>query len=591
VSPGARIRKEIQVIRRTQAVALAAGAAIAAGAVFVAAGSASPSSVAALNNVPTANTKSDGFAPASKLSVQLSQVVVAQGSTKLDTTSGIASYYGYNNDTLNSANQPVMVPTATNPTEAHKTEPDKNTYLTFKKGLSGADPNYNYGTHFLFQGHEGGTQTGCTNPVGSTSCGYITRINLDADAAHRVTLLATQDATGNAIATIDGSTWDPWAERLLFTTENTAAPTYAATPGYPSTVTDVSGALGRGGYEGIQNDDDGNLWIAEDIGGSNKPPAGSDTCTNTNPPPVPGPPLCTVARRPNSFIYRYVPAHKGDLANGKLQVLQVLNSAHQPITFESEAALNNPDQVALHTYGNTFQTKWVTIHDTATDGTAPFNANTLAKTPLPTHTGNVGTPFKRPENGVFRPDSDFKQFFFDETGDTNANSPENNTAGGWGSIMKLTQSDPSADTGKLSLFYKPDGAHSSLDNVTFLSKSIVTFGQDMGEGLHTQLNALDSAFTWDVTRDYSDPVNQPVRWLAEGRDASATLDGSASPTGFGKNDGDNEITGIYVSDGDPGKGGILGEKSPNLNNDKWRWFYTQQHGDNPTYEVIFNGGD
>jgi hypothetical protein len=573
------------VIRRKQAIALASGAVIAVGAVFVAAGSASPSSVSSLTNVPTANTKSDGFAPASMLSPELSQIVVAQGATKLENTSGLTSFYGYDNDSLNASGQPVMVPTATNPTEAHKTEPDKNTYLTFKRGLSGADPNYDYGTHFLFQGHEGGTQVNCTNPVGSNACGYLTRINLDADAAHRVTLLATQDSSGNAIATIDGSTWDPWAGRLLLTTENVNAPTYAATPGYPSTVADVSGALGRGGYEGIQNDDDGNLWIAEDIGGSNKPPAGSATCSSSGSPP----PQCTTARRPNSFIFRYVPAHKGDLTNGRLQVLQVLNSSHTPITFDSEAALNNPDQVALHTYGNTFDTRWVTVHDTAVDGTAPFNANTLAKTPLSTHPGNVGTPFKRPENGVFKPDSDFKQFFFDETGDTSASSPENDTAGGWGSVMRLKQSDPSSDTGKLSLFYKADGAHSSFDNVTFLSKSIVTFVQDQGDGLHSSLNALDSGFTLDVTRDYSDPANHAVRWIAEGRDASATLDGSASPTGFGKNDGDNELTGVYVSDGDPGKDGILGEKSPNLNSDKWRWFYTQQHGDNPTYEVIFNG--
>jgi hypothetical protein len=562
----ASIRKEIQVIRRKQAVALVAGAAIAGGAIFVAAGSASSPNSPVLTGVQAPNTKSDGFAPASKLSPELSQVVVAQGSTRLENTSSLSSYYGYDNDTLNSAGEPVMVPTSTNPTEAHKTEPDKNTYLTFKKGLAGADPNYDYGTHFLFQGHEGGTQTGCTNPVGSISCGYITRINLDADAAHRVTLLATQDASGNAIATIDGSTWDPWAQRLLLTTENANAPTYAATPGYPSTVTDVSGALGRGGYEGIQNDDDGNLWIAEDIGGSNKG--------------------ATVARRPNSFLYRYVPEHKGDLAHGKLQVLQVLNASHQPITFDSEAAVNNPDQVALHTYGNSFQTRWATVHDTAVDGSAPFNANALAKTPLATHPGNVGTPFKRPENGVFRPGSDFKQFFFDETGDTNATSPENDTAGGWGSVMKLTQSDPSASTGSLTLLYKPDGAHSSFDNVTFLSRNVIAFVQDMGDGLHTQLNALDSGYTLNVTLDYSDPSNHPVRWLAEGRDASATLDGSATPTGFGKNDGDNEITGVYVSDGDTGKDGVLGDDVPNLNNDRWRWFYTQQHGDNPTYEVI-----
>jgi len=31
-----------------------------------------------------------------------------------------------------------------------------------------------------------------------------------------------------------------------------------------------------------------------------------------------------------------------------------------------------------------------------------------------------GTPFKRPENGQFKPGTGFKKFFFDETGDTNA---------------------------------------------------------------------------------------------------------------------------------------------------------------------------
>jgi hypothetical protein len=562
-------RKEKQVIRRKQALALVAGGAIATGAVFVAAGTASTPSNPVLTGVPTPNTKSDGFAPASKLSPELSQIAVAQGSTKLENTSNLTSYYGYDNDSLNSAGEPVMVPTATNPTEAHKTEPDKNTYLTFNKGLTGADAGYDYGSHFLFQGHEGGTQTNCTNPVGSIACSYITRINLDADAAHRVTLMATQDKDGNALATIDGSTWDPWARKLIYTTENAGAPTYAQGANFGDKVSDVSGALGRGGYEGIQDDGDGDLWIVEDIGGSNKG--------------------ATTARRPNSFVYRYVPDHPGDLAHGKLQVLQVLNSSSQPITFESEATLNNPDQVALHTYGNTFTTKWVTIHDTSVDGTTPFNANTLAKTPLATHAGNVGTPFKRPENGNFRPGSDFKQFFFDETGDTNASSPENDTAGGWGSVMKLSQHDPSANTGTLSLFYKADGAHAAFDNTTFLSKNIVAFVQDAGDGLHTSLNALDSGYTLDVTRDYSVASNQPVRWLAEGRDPSATLDGSATPTGFGKNDGDNEITGVFVSDGDPSIDGVLGNHTPNLYNDRWRWFYTQQHGDNPTYEVIIAG--
>src|SRR5215472_7318983 len=543
-------RKERAVTPRTRGLAIAVGAVVATGAVLTGVAAAGQSGDLALSNVPMANTKSDSYAPASQLSSQLAQIAVAQGSTKLENSSALTSYYGYDNDVLNSARQPQMLPTQGSATEAHKTEPDKNTYMVFARGLSGADPHYNYGTHFLFQGHEGGVD----------GAGYITRIDLDADAAHRVTLLATKDASGQPITTIDGSTWDPWAQRLLLTTENEQAPTYAATPGYPSTVTDISGALGRGGYEGIQNDSAGDVWIVEDIGGPFK--AG------------------TKAKQPNSFVYRYVPAGPGDLQHGKLQALQVLNGAGDPITFESQAALNSPDQVALHTYGNKFQTRWVTIHDTATAGNAPFDANAAAK-------AAHATPFKRPENGQFQPGSRFGTFFFDETGDTDATSPENSSSGGWGSVMKLTQKSPGASTGTLTMFYKNDEVHSGFDNVAFLSRNVVTFVEDAGDTLHTQRNALDSGYTLNTTTNYANPSNQPVRWLAEGRDASATIDSAFG--GFGKNEGDNEITGAHVSDGGPGTGGILGAKVPNLRNPHWRWFYTQQHGDNTTYEVILAG--
>ena len=248
-------------VRNTKLVSLLGVLALAIAAVLVAAAGATPPSGPTLTGVPSANTRSAGYAPPSVLSPELSQTVVAQGATKLENPAALTSYYGYDNDVLNSAGQPQMLPTPSSPTEAHKTEPDKNTYLVFKKGLDGADPSYDYGTHFLYQGHEGG----------ANGAGYITRINLDADAAHRVTLMATEDSNGKALSTIDGSTWDPWAKRLIFTTENTGAPTYAMGADYPAAVTDVSGALGRGGYEGMQDDSDGNLWIAEDVGGSNKP--------------------------------------------------------------------------------------------------------------------------------------------------------------------------------------------------------------------------------------------------------------------------------------------------------------------------------
>jgi hypothetical protein len=162
--------------------------------------------------------------------------------------------------------------------------------------------------------------------------------------------MAATDVTGAPIADIDGSTWDPFAQRLIFTTENSAGPEYQATLTFPSVVEDISGAIGRGGYEGVQNDSDGNLWIVEDVGGS-KPGATPH------------------AKVPNNFVYRFVPKHKDSLKEGKLQVLQVASlTTHLPIAFQDTDALS-ADIGALHAYGNSFATAWVTIHDTDVDGT------------------------------------------------------------------------------------------------------------------------------------------------------------------------------------------------------------------------------
>ena len=92
--------------------------------------------------------------------------------------------------------------------------------------------------------------------------------------------------------------------------------------------------------------------------------------------------------------------------------------------------------------------------------------------------------------------------------------------------------------------------------------------------------------------DYSNPNNQPFRLLALGRDTSATLDSaiSAGAPGNGfQNEGDNEITGFHISDGDPGIHGILGDQEPHPFHGGWRVFYTQQHGDNVTWEILPTG--
>ncbi len=90
----------------------------------------------------------------------------------LENPQGIVGWYGYENDAPSptDASLPQFVPAAGSTTEAQKTEPDKNVYLVLKN-QHGADPHYDYGTHFLFQGHEGGVTVAGT----TVKQGYLTR--------------------------------------------------------------------------------------------------------------------------------------------------------------------------------------------------------------------------------------------------------------------------------------------------------------------------------------------------------------------------------------------------------------------------------
>ena len=160
-----------------------AGIAAALGAVAVL-GATTFASGPSITDAGPANTKAAGIALPDKLSPQWRQVTVAQGSTALENPSALTSWYGYFNDGP-MVPAPGDVQATGHNVEATKSEPDKNTYLVIK-GQHGADPKYDYGTHFLYQGHELDTAKG----------DYITRINLDADAAHRVTKLAETEADG-----------------------------------------------------------------------------------------------------------------------------------------------------------------------------------------------------------------------------------------------------------------------------------------------------------------------------------------------------------------------------------------------------------
>jgi hypothetical protein len=345
------------------------------------------------------------------------EVIVGQGSVRLENSSSLTSYYGYNNDVLSmTPDFPRMLPapgtlsSASAKVEATKTEPDKNTYLILR-GQDGADRRYDYGTHFLFQGHE----------LGVNNQSYITRINLDADGPYRITLMATVDVNKTPLPPIDGSVWYPFSNHLLFSSEQgfPSGGIWQATTDFPSRVENLMGVIGSSAYEGMQADHNGNIIVIEDASGA----SGSAAAGLSH------------AKQPNSFIYRFIPYSTNDLkVGGKLQALPVMSHAHfGPIVFHAGAAdadIKSQDTKDLRTYGAVFQTYWVRIHDTATDGFAPFNANALAK-------AGLATLFKRPESGQFRPSSNFSEFVFDEAGDRDIRTEAGSDYGGFGSIFRL----------------------------------------------------------------------------------------------------------------------------------------------------------
>jgi hypothetical protein len=488
--------------------------------------------------------------PDTRILEKFSLVKIAQGSNPLENPSGVITQFGHLNDF-----PPQLV-------EATKTEPDENTYLVLKHNPGGPTPGYDYGRHFLFQGHENGSDLA-----------YITRINLDVtDPGRRITLLTPVGSDGKThFNAIDGSTWDPFTQSLLFTQENGSnGGVIEVTPDWPPMVRTLDGVLGKAGYEGIHPDDKGNLLLMEDSGG---------TSVNVDPSNPNSP---KAARNPNSFVYRFIPYDPEDLfAGGKLQALQVLIGG-APLKFVPVDATHptgdvfSDAQLQLHTPGTEWPARWVTIHDTAVNGAAAFNANTAAK-------AAGATPFKRPENAQFLPGSGFDTFFFDATGDTSAdsgNQPALAARGAWGSIFRV-DFQGGAETGLLSIVVLGTAEQSSFDNLAFLDSHTLLAAEDRGETLHKQLNLLDSVWAFNVRGHCS----SSKRFIALGRDVQSELDAMLIEAGTPglQNDGDNEPTGLFVSDGSASVHKILG-KAADLN--RARKFFTQQHGENVVYEIL-----
>jgi len=503
--------------------------------------------------VANAVTPTPGVAQPSLIDPDFAFRFVVRGTDPIENPSGVITTFG-------------KLANGTN------TEPDQNTFIIFRENPGGPTPGFDYGHRFLYQGHENGG-----------NLAFLTRINLDVtDPAHRITLLTpVNPATGlTDLNRIDGSTYDPFTNTLLFTEENSAGVNGTGnvvqiTPGWPPVMTRLGAFFGLGGWEGVHPDDNGNIYLQEDIGGATAP--ANTLATVDGQPNVP----LRRARQPNSFVYRYVPKNPRRLEDGgKMQALQVIIDG-SPVTFHAGDVIGDiiaPAQLKLHTPGTTWPIKWITIHESNAGDTTPFVATAAAK-------AAGATPFKRPENMAWLPGSKFRTFFFGPTGDTDAPTgqvPQLAARGAWGSIFRVDLRDddrrgdddrdgrsrkPPADDGTISIFVLGDQDHNSFDNLAFANDRQLLAAEDRGDTLHQQLQKFDSVWAFDVK------TGKAVRFIALGRDASSAAAG---------ND-DNEPTGVFVSSGSPREEDLLGTKD---SLDDARGFFTQQHGNGDVFEFF-----
>jgi hypothetical protein len=495
------------------------------------------------DGVPSANTAFGS--PATTIDPDFKSRQIVTGSDPLENKIGVFTNFGILAD-------------------GTRTEPDQNTYLVLDHNPGGPTAGFDYGRHFLFQGHENG---------GGKA--YVTRINLDIqDPNHRITLLTPGDGNTTGFSSIDGSTFNPFTKTLLFTQETSASQNgtgkvIQVTLDWPPAVTTLENFLGLGGYEGIHTDDKGNIYLVEDIAGTR--PGGLGALNV---------PLNTAAQ-PNSFVYRYVPNNPKRIEDGgTLQAIQVIVDG-TPVKFNAadpKGDILSDAQLKLHTPGTSYPIRWVTIATPSKNNTVSLgSATALAKSA-------GATPFKRPENLAWLPNSKFRTFFFTPTGDTDA--PTSQVAelaarGSWGSIFRVDLRNDGdgddhvkKDDGTISLFFLGDQVHNSFDNINFANEHQVLVAEDRGDTLHDQLNTLDSVWAFDVRSKSA----KPLRFIALGRDSSASGPGQE----------DNEPTGVFVSNGSTKKSELLG--TDDALEGKVRGFFTQQHGDNTVFE-FFRIGD
>ena len=347
-------------------------------------------------------------------------------------------------------------------------------------------------------------------------------------------------------------------------TENAAAPTYAATPGLPLDGRRTSRARSA---------------------------AAGTRASRTTPTATSGSSRTSAARRKAG--------HDGEAAE---QLPLPLRADHAGRPAERQAAGaagarrrratrsrqavagagQRPGPVALHTYGKTFTTRWVTIHDTPSTATpvqrehAREGAERDAVQAARRTACSVRARSSRSSTST-RPATRTRR------------APENGCCGGWGVDLQAdAEVDRQPTPARCRSSTSGDAAHAGFDNVAFLSQEPDRLRR--GRGRRRCTGSATGSTRLHARRDDGllEPGEQACALARRGPrrvgdDRRRPTAASARTTTTTRSPAFTSRTAIPATDG------ILGAKDPHpwqADGDTWRWFYTQQHGDNPTYEVL-----
>ena len=522
----------------------AIAAALAAGALAPAAATASPP--VSWTNVPSANPKTAGASPANVLSPELTETAVAWGSLALDGGTSAVPYYGYDGFTA----PPVLTQTSN---EAHKTEPDKNTYL--RPATASRAP----------------TRTTTTARTSSTRATRAARPATSRAStstpigAHRVTLLRPDARRRPARhRRLDLGPVHP-APAVHRGEQQRAATSGRRTLGYP---VDGHRHLGLARPRRLRGHPERHRRQRLDRRGRRRSAGNAEHARQAAQ-------LLRLPLRPR----RQERPDQGRQAAGAAGHLEPQRHPDRVPRRAGRRRHHEPGHArSAHATGSEFKTRWVTIHDTDTDGTTPFDANALAK-------AAKATPFKRPENGVFRagrPAS--SEFFFTETGDTNSRTEAGGAYGGFGSlqssprrIRRRRHRAPSRASGR---------ATSSTPASTTSPSSTADRRRGRRGRAATACTASATRWTPRTSLDVDGGLREPAparavprrgprrvgdvrrrAWPATATTATTRSPASTSPTATRRSRG------------------CSAPRCPTPFSNGWRMFWTQQHGDNNTYEV------